>query len=69
MKYAQEMNKLRVRLGCPLDKQTPVLKGMVEEKLSLSIGVPIELEFCKPEEIPMSAHKVIRIIDLTKGKM
>jgi phenylacetate-CoA ligase len=68
LKYAEDMDRLRVRLGCPPEAQSRELKGKVEEKVGSALGIPVEVEFCKPEELPRVPHKFIRMVDLTKEK-
>jgi phenylacetate-coenzyme A ligase PaaK-like adenylate-forming protein len=68
LKYAEDMDRLRLRLGCPPEEQSPELKGKVADRVGSALGVPIEVEFCKPEELPRVLHKFIRVVDLTKEK-
>lgn len=68
LKYAEDMDRLRLRLGCSLAEQSPELKGKVEDKVGSALGVSVEVEFCKPEELPRVAHKFVRMVDLTKEK-
>ena len=66
LRYAEDMDRLLLRLGYPLEKATDELKGKVEARVEGSLGVPTAVEFCKPEEIPRVQHKVKRVVDLAQ---
>ena len=68
LKYADNMDWLQVRLGCPFDKVTEEIRGKVEARLTENLGVPTKVEFCEPEEIPRVEHKIRRVTDLTNER-
>lgn len=66
-KPVQETLRIKSTFNEALTKDKEELKRRVEKQLQEKLGVPTEIEWIKKEEVIMSMHKVLRMIDLTKA--
>jgi phenylacetate-CoA ligase len=70
VKYSEKMDKLRVNVAYDpaVTKDPDKLKAELTEEMEKELGVKIEINWVKEEEIPRPVpHKIAKFVDLTKA--